>query len=155
MAGFLDKAKCKNVMYDLMKSGQDLNDIHVADIFSQPNEMTTASRMGWMRTWIVFRLFAQLLELERSSGHRAFLEVLAHREATSWCWLTNVQSYRIKCAWATFTSHRQELTSPKYPQRRRLKTLRRHSDPITPLRIRNVDDDRSNEKEAPDNATTG
>ena len=25
--------------------------------------------------------------------------------------------HRIKCAWATFTSHRQELTSPKYPLR--------------------------------------
>ena len=28
--------------------------------------------------------------------------------------------HRIKCAWATFTSHRQELTSPTYPLRDRL-----------------------------------
>ena len=26
--------------------------------------------------------------------------------------------HRINCAWATFTSHRQELTSPKYPPRK-------------------------------------
>ena len=29
----------------------------------------------------------------------------------------------IKCAWVTFTSHRQELTSPKYPLRDRLKLV--------------------------------
>ena len=37
--------------------------------------------------------------------------------------------HRIKCAWATFTSHRQELTSPKYPLRDRLKLW---NDTVTP-----------------------
>ena len=41
----------------------------------------------------------------------------------------------------------------KVPTEGQTQTLRRHSDPITPLRIRNVDDDGRNE-ETPDNATT-
>ena len=59
--------------------------------------------------------------------------------------------HRIKCALATFTSHRQELSSPKEGQ---TQTLRSHTDPITLPRIRHVDDDGRNEEEAPDNATT-
>ena len=42
----------------------------------------------------------------------------------------------------------------KVPTEGQTQTLRRHSDPITPLRVGNMDDDRRNEKEAPDNATT-
>ena len=40
------------------------------------------------------------------------------------------------------------------PAERQTGTLRRHGDPMTPLRIRNVDDDGRYEEEAPDNATT-
>ena len=48
----------------------------------------------------------------------------------------------LKCAWATFTSHQQELTLPTYP-------LRRHGDTITPLRIRYADDDGRAEEAQP------
>ena len=44
---------------------------------------------------------------------------------------------------------------PKVLTEEQTTTLRRHSDLITPLRIRNVDDDGRNEEQAPDNATTG
>ena len=37
--------------------------------------------------------------------------------------------HRFKCAWATSRSHRQELTSPKYPPRDRLKLF---DDTVTP-----------------------
>ena len=40
------------------------------------------------------------------------------------------------------------------PTERQTQTLRRQSDPITPLRLRHVDDDGINEEVAPDNATT-
>ena len=40
------------------------------------------------------------------------------------------------------------------PTEGQTQTLRRHSDPITPLRLRHVDDDGRNEEAAPDNATT-
>ena len=40
------------------------------------------------------------------------------------------------------------------PTQGQTQTLRRHSDPITPQRIRNVDDDGRSEEEAPDNAAT-
>ena len=40
------------------------------------------------------------------------------------------------------------------PTERQTQTLRRHSDPITPLRLRHVDDDGRHEEVAPDNATT-
>ena len=46
----------------------------------------------------------------------------------------------IECAWATFTSHRQELTSPTYPLRDRLKLLDA-TVTITPLRFWHVDDE--------------
>ena len=42
----LDKTKYKKVRYDLMKLSHDLNNIHVAVIFSQPKVMATASRTG-------------------------------------------------------------------------------------------------------------
>ena len=61
--------------------------------------------------------------------------------------------HRIKCAWATFTNHRQELKSPKCPLRDGLKLFDEKKN-ITPLRFRNVDDDGRNEEEAPDNGTT-
>ena len=61
--------------------------------------------------------------------------------------------HRIKCARATITSHRQELTSPKYPLRDRLKlfdaTVTRSL-----LYASGTWTTRRNEKEAPDNATT-
>ena len=38
----------------------------------------------------------------------------------------------------------------KVPTEEQTQTLRRHSDPITPLRIRNVDDDGRNEEGAHD-----
>ena len=43
--------------------------------------------------------------------------------------------------WATFTCHRLGVDVTKVPTERQTQTLRRHSDPVTPLRIRNVDDD--------------
>ena len=54
--------------------------------------------------------------------------------------------HRIKCAWATFTSHRQELTSPRHPLRDRLK--------LDATRLRHVDDVGRNEEEPPGNATS-
>ena len=66
VAGF-DRAKCKNAQYDMKKLDQDLNDIHVAEMFSQPNGMTTASRMG-LTDGLGFRHVPQSLELERSCG---------------------------------------------------------------------------------------
>ena len=47
----------------------------------------------------------------------------------------------------------EEVGVTKVPTEGQTQTLRRHSDPITPLCIRNVDDDGRNEEEAPDNAT--
>ena len=44
MAG-LDKPTRSRVVYDRLKLEQSLNDIHVAEIFSQPNKVATASRM--------------------------------------------------------------------------------------------------------------
>ena len=49
--------------------------------------------------------------------------------------------------------HLQKNAVPKVPTEGQTQTLRRHSDPNTPLCIRSVDDDGRNE-EAPDNATT-
>ena len=42
----------------------------------------------------------------------------------------------------------------KVPTEGQTQTLRRHSEPVTPPRIRNVDDDGRYEEEAPDNSTT-
>ena len=39
------KTKYKKKRYDLMKLGRDLNNIQVAEIFSQPEVMATASRL--------------------------------------------------------------------------------------------------------------
>ena len=72
-------AKCKQARCDLMKFGQDLNTIHVAEILSQPNVMATVRPLGLTRG-LGFRHVAQLLEPERSSGHRAFLDVFARTE---------------------------------------------------------------------------
>ena len=69
----LEKAKCKKVRYYLITLGEDLNNVHVADIFSQPNALAAASPSGID--------LALGLELERSSGHRAFVEEPAHGEA--------------------------------------------------------------------------
>ena len=55
--------------------------------------------------------------------------------------------HRIKCAWGTIHESQAGVDVTRVP------TLRRHSDPIAPQRIRNEDDGR-NEQEAPDNATT-
>ena len=55
------------------------------------------------------------------------------------------QDHRIKCAWATFSSHRQDLTSSQDPLRQ-TQALRRHGDTITLLRIRFVDDDGRDEE---------
>ena len=60
--------------------------------------------------------------------------------------------HRIKCAWATFTSHRQELTSPECFQKDRLKLF--DATVTAPLRTRYVDDDGRDEAETPDNTTT-
>ena len=43
--------------------------------------------------------------------------------------------HSIKCARATFTSHRQELRSPRYPLRDTLKLFDTTGDTITPVRI--------------------
>ena len=43
----------------------------------------------------------------------------------------------------------------KVPTEGQTQTLRRHSDPITLPRIRDVNDDGRNQEEAPDNSTTG
>ena len=59
--------------------------------------------------------------------------------------------HRIECAWTSFLSHRQELSSPRYPVRGRLKLF---DDTALPLRCRNMDDDRGDDKETPDNTTT-
>ena len=48
-----------------------------------------------------------------------------------------------------FTSHRQELTSPKYPLKTDSELFDAAVTPITLLRIRNVDDDGRNEEETP------
>ena len=42
----------------------------------------------------------------------------------------------------------------KIPTERQTQSLRRHSDPISLLRIRNLEGDGRSEEEAPDNATT-
>ena len=57
-----------------------------------------------------------------------------------------LSDHRIKWAWATFTSHRQELTSPKITTARRARSLRHRVDIITLLRFRYVDDDGRNEE---------
>ena len=44
--------------------------------------------------WTSFRDVAHLLEPERSSGHRPFVEVLARREADPCCWITKVRSFQ-------------------------------------------------------------
>ena len=56
--------------------------------------------------------------------------------------------HSIKCSWGTF------IDVTKVPTERQTQTLRRHSDPITTLRLKHVYDDGRNEEEAPDNATT-
>ena len=62
-----------------MKLGQDMNNVHVDEIFSQPQMMAAANRIG-LAFGLGFRHVAQLLEPERSSGHSAFVEVLADRD---------------------------------------------------------------------------
>ena len=45
VAGFVGLARSREA-YDLLKLGQSLNDIHVAEIFSQPKTVATPSRAG-------------------------------------------------------------------------------------------------------------
>ena len=59
----------------------------------------------------------------------------------------------ITCAWATFTSSPARVEVSKVPTEGHTQTLRRQCDPITPLRIKNVDDDGKTEEDAPENAT--
>ena len=60
------------------------------------------------------------------------------------------------CAWGNTHEPQAGVDVTNEPAERQTQTLRRHSDPITPLRLRHVDDDGSNEEEeeTPDNATT-
>ena len=62
---------------------------------------------------------------------------------------------RIKCAWATSMSHRQELTSPRYlPTETQTEILRRIGGTISLLRFRDMDGDRADERETVENTTT-
>ena len=47
-----------------------------------------------------------------------------------------------------------EVDVTRVPTEGQTQTLRRYRDPITPLHIRNVDNDARDEEEAPDNAMT-
>ena len=102
------QAKRTKVQRNMMKLCQDLNDIHIADIFSQPKMMAIASRMGF-DTWTGLRHVAQVLEPEGSGGHRAVVELLAHREASTCFWITTVQSF-----------HEHSIRGPEEPNLRQV-----------------------------------
>ena len=69
-----------------------------------------------------------------------FLSITYHGEFITFANAVQVEfAHRIKCAWATFTSE-GGVDITKVRSEGQTQTLRRHSGPITPLRIRNVDD---------------
>ena len=92
-----------------MKLGQGLNDVHVADIFIQPKMMANVTRMGF-DTWAGLRHVAQVLEPERSSGHRAIVgTACALRGFSTCCWITTVQSF-----------HEHSIRGPEEPKLRQM-----------------------------------
>ena len=91
--------QCARVECNWMKLGQGLNDVHVADIFIQPKMMANVTRMGF-DIWAGLRHVAQMLEPEGSSGHR---------EASTCCWITTVQSF-----------HENSIRGPEEPNFRQM-----------------------------------
>ena len=87
----LDRAKCKNVQCDVVKLGQDLNDIHVADIFSLPKVMDTASRTG-LTLGLAFDMSRSCWNLNAIQGTpNVFGSACTPRGATGCCRITQVQ----------------------------------------------------------------
>ena len=59
----LDEPARNRVAYDLLKLGQSLNYIHVAEIFSQPRTVATSSRMG-LTPGLIFEMSRSCWDLD-------------------------------------------------------------------------------------------
>ena len=73
VAGLDGPARCR-VAYDLLKLGQSQNDVHIAEIFSQPKTGAAPGRMG-LTHGLLFDMSCSCWDLDVEAKCRAFVEV--------------------------------------------------------------------------------